>query len=226
MTRATRAEAATAEAVRNQRMAARSSEQPGLRERNKREKRARILAAATRLFAERGYDAVTTQEIAAAADVGNGTLFRYAGSKAELLVLVMNERLRLATEAGIARAREGASPPDAILAMLAPIADEGRSHPENTVAYQRETLFGSGRERDVALERIAQLEVAIGEILRLHAERRGASPDVDLGEVAHAIYGTVYMDLVRALTGRARLADLPGRVRRSTEFLVSRLVGE
>ncbi len=199
---------------------------PGLRERKKREKAASILSAATRLFAEKGYDAVTTQEIAQAADVGNGTLFRYAETKAELLVLVMNERLRLGTEVGVARARGGATPADAILAMLTPIADESRSHLENMVAYQRETLFGSGRHREVAVERVAQLEVAIREVLQLHVERAGSAANVDLAELAHAIYGTVYMDLVRALAGRAQLSDLPARARRSIEFLVSGLLGE
>ena len=54
-----------------------------LRERKKTAKQTRILDAAARLFAEKGYAAVTTSEIAAAADVGVGTLFRSAGSKAE-----------------------------------------------------------------------------------------------------------------------------------------------
>jgi AcrR family transcriptional regulator len=197
----------------------------GLRERQKRTKEASILEAAARLLAERGYEAVTTQEIADAAEVGNGTLFRYVGSKAELLILVMNERLRLGTEAGIARAREGASPADAILAMLMPIADESRSHLENMVAYQRETLFGSGPQRDIALDRVAQLEVAIHAILEFHAGRVSARPGVDLGEVAHAIYATVYMDLVRVLAGRALLSELPDRARRSIDFLVAGLIG-
>ena len=71
-----------------------STPAPGtsLRERKKTAKQERILQAATRLFAEKGYEAATTAEIAEAADVGVGTLFRYAGSKAELLVAVMNNR--------------------------------------------------------------------------------------------------------------------------------------
>ncbi len=66
----------------------------GRRERNKAEKQDRIFAAAANLFEERGFDAVTTAEIAEAADVGAGTLFRYAATKGELLLMVLNERLR------------------------------------------------------------------------------------------------------------------------------------
>lgn len=49
------------------------------------EVRARVLAAATELFAENGYAAVTTQQIARRAQVVEPTLFRHFGSKAALL---------------------------------------------------------------------------------------------------------------------------------------------
>ncbi|MFM9442154.1 TetR/AcrR family transcriptional regulator [Streptomyces acidiscabies] len=53
----------------------------GRRERNKQEKLDRIVAAARELFAERGVDEVTTQQIADKADIGTGTLFLYAKTK-------------------------------------------------------------------------------------------------------------------------------------------------
>ena len=90
----------------------------GLRERKKLERRRRILSAASQLFAERGYDSVTTSEIASAADVGVGTLFRYAGSKAELLVSVMNERVSEGITQGLALAQEGQDLEQSILAIL------------------------------------------------------------------------------------------------------------
>ena len=62
----------------------------GRRERNKQEKLDRIVAAAGELFAEYGVDDVTTQQIADKADIGTGTLFLYAKTKGELLLLVQN----------------------------------------------------------------------------------------------------------------------------------------
>ena len=56
-----------------------ASQPAGRRERNKQQKLDRITAAARELFAERGVDEVTTQEIADKADIGAGTLFLYAG---------------------------------------------------------------------------------------------------------------------------------------------------
>jgi AcrR family transcriptional regulator len=45
----------------------------------------RLLAAATRLFAERGYDRTSVQEIVEAAGVTKGALYHYFGSKEDLL---------------------------------------------------------------------------------------------------------------------------------------------
>ncbi|MGV0852894.1 helix-turn-helix domain-containing protein [Mycolicibacterium phlei] len=50
-----------------------------------------LLDAARRLIAERGPDAVTTDDIAAAAGVGKGTLFRRFGSRSALMIELLHE---------------------------------------------------------------------------------------------------------------------------------------
>jgi AcrR family transcriptional regulator len=50
-----------------------------------------LIDAARRLIAERGADAVTTDDIAAAAGVGKGTLFRRFGSRAGLMIVLLDE---------------------------------------------------------------------------------------------------------------------------------------
>jgi AcrR family transcriptional regulator len=50
-----------------------------------------LLEAARRLITERGADAVTTDDIAAAAGVGKGTLFRRFGSRAGLMIVLLDE---------------------------------------------------------------------------------------------------------------------------------------
>jgi AcrR family transcriptional regulator len=71
-------------------------------ERNKRDKRERILRAARRLFRTKGFERTTTSEIAELADVGKGTLFFHAKSKEALLVMMFQEAVGQSIEHGFA----------------------------------------------------------------------------------------------------------------------------
>lgn len=63
------------------------------RERNKRDKQARILAAARDAFRAHGFDGTTLKQIASDAGIGHGTLFLYAPTKEALLVQVFKSEL-------------------------------------------------------------------------------------------------------------------------------------
>lgn len=85
------------------------------RERKKVESRARILSTAIDLFSRHGLDAVTIDQIAAAADVGKGTVYNYFTAKEDIVVAFMADlEARLAPQA--ARFRVGRQPVDRILA--------------------------------------------------------------------------------------------------------------
>lgn len=80
----------------------------GLRERKKRATRDAIAATARRLFAERGFDAVTVAEIAVAADVSEKTVFNHFATK-EDLVFAGGEARLAQLQAAIARRPPGTS---------------------------------------------------------------------------------------------------------------------
>ena len=61
--------------------------------------RALLLDAARRLIAERGADAVSMDDIAAAAGVGKGTVFRRFGSRAGLMMVLLDEDEKASQEA-------------------------------------------------------------------------------------------------------------------------------
>lgn len=66
-----------------------------------RRNRERILCAAARLIAERGVDAVSMDDVAAAAGVGKGTLYRRFGDRSSLLRALIEEPEREFQEAMI-----------------------------------------------------------------------------------------------------------------------------
>lgn len=78
-----------------------------------------LLDAARRLIAERGPDAVTTDDIATAAGVGKGTLFRRFGSRAGLMIVLLDEDEKAQQQAflfGAPPLGPGAPPLDRLLA--------------------------------------------------------------------------------------------------------------
>jgi AcrR family transcriptional regulator len=60
--------------------------------------RAAVLTAAARLFAEHGVEAVSLDQVAAAAGVGKGTVFRRFGDKSGLAVALLDARERVLQE--------------------------------------------------------------------------------------------------------------------------------
>jgi TetR/AcrR family transcriptional regulator, cholesterol catabolism regulator len=194
----------------------------GRRARNKADKQQRIFEAASELFTGLGYSAVTTQMVADRADVGTGTLFRYASSKAELLMMVMNEQMRLDTRAGIAAAAAGTSPTEAIMALLAPQIHLPLAFPENTAIYQREILFGTeqGQYRTEALARISELEDAIGDILGRFTPTHRIRAGVDLHGAARTTFATLHMEMLRVTFGREDPRTLTATLRSHVDVLL------
>lgn len=90
---------------------------PGLRERKKALTRTAISDVATRLFVERGFDAVTVAEVAEAAGVSIKTVFNYFGSKEELF-LDRDTAMRELVVRTVAARPPGVRPTEALGALL------------------------------------------------------------------------------------------------------------
>lgn len=160
----------------------------GRRERNKQVKLERITAAARELFAEHGVDDVTTQQIAEKADIGAGTLFLYAKTKGELLLLVQNSGYADALEEGRAAAANLPGALDAVMAIVRPVVHCNRIQIDNGRTYLRELVFGDPEEphhRD-ALTLTLQTEEAIADVLR-RDDRLGERDAATLARIVSAI---------------------------------------
>ena len=110
--------------------------------------RVRVLAAAVKLFEERGVDCVSMDEVAAAAGVGKGTLFRRFGDRAGLAQAVLDERERRFQEEvirGPAPLGPGAPPVERLAAFGQRVIDIRAQHLALVLmAEDREARFRSG----------------------------------------------------------------------------------
>jgi AcrR family transcriptional regulator len=101
--------------------------------------RARILAAAERLFAERGAGCVSMDDVAERAQVGKGTLFRRFGSRAALAQAVLSERERAFQESlirGEPPLGPGAPPCERMIAFGAALLDLLEGHAQLLMAAE------------------------------------------------------------------------------------------
>ncbi|MFE6786413.1 TetR family transcriptional regulator [Streptomyces sp. NPDC057680] len=91
---------------------------PGLRERKKARTRQALSDAAVVLFLERGFDAVSVAEVAAAAEVSKPTLFRYFPAKEDLVLHRFADHQDESARVVAAGRRAGTAPLDALSAHL------------------------------------------------------------------------------------------------------------
>ena len=162
--------------------------------------RALLLAAARRLVDQRGAEAVTTDDIAAAAGVGKGTLFRRFGSRAGLMVVLLDEDEKAQQQA---------------ILFGPPPLGPGAPPLQRLLAYGRERLkfvdthhaLLSDVNRDPQMRFNAPMTLHHSHI-RLLLESAGTSGDLDTQ--ATALLDLLDADYVRhELTDRGRsLADL------------------
>ncbi len=176
-----------------------------LRDRQRAQIRADIRRAAFRLFIERGYEAVTTEEIAAAAGVSPRTFFRHVPAKEELLLAPV--RHGGAAIVNLLERRPAAEPPD--VALVNAIITRTRSFDQADCEEWREALLAApGLLGNVTMHTSADKERAT----KMIAERMCASPDVDirpglLVQLAFAAADFAFQQWVRQAGAPRRLDD-------------------
>ena len=91
-------------------------------------KRATILEAASRIFATRVYHLVTMDEVARAARVGKGTLYRYFPSKEDLYLAIVDEAFDLLIRRLDVEQATGLPPATALRRMIEAIVETFAQH--------------------------------------------------------------------------------------------------
>jgi AcrR family transcriptional regulator len=197
-----------------------ASQLVGRRERNKQAKLERIMTAASELFAEHGVDEVTTQQIADKADIGTGTLFLYAKTKGELLLLVQNAQYAAALQRGRAAAETIPDVLDAVLSIVQPIVQCNRAQIENGRTYLREMVFGDSEEphHGEALAIAAQTEEAITTVLR--RDKRGG--EADAATLARVVSAVMFLSMAASLNVAWSVEEIVQDIRKQLSALLAR----
>jgi AcrR family transcriptional regulator len=190
----------------------------GLRERAKQEKLARIVDAARKLFTEQGYEATTTAAIAEAAGVGAGTLFLYAASKEDLLVLVFRGELGRIWDDAFATLRDD----EPLLVQLTALFDQvvavHERDPALARAFLKELLFVSDAERAGVSEFMNGLMDRLAGLVRRAQARGELDPDLPPRALATNLFA-VYFHLMQCrYGGYLDPAELPGRLHSAVEL--------
>ncbi len=169
-------------------------------------RRKEILAAATALFAERGFANVQVQTIADRLGVGNGTVYRYFATKDELFLSAVERGLReLEAELDAVLADPAVGPVDQIAAAVTTYLRFFARRPEMAELFVQERaafpkhhrpLYFSDTDRDEARkcqhQQLFAALVAGGRLRAIPAERF-------FNVVGDLLYGTILTNL---LTGR------------------------
>lgn len=112
-------------------MTAHSPREPGPQASAGGDKRARILDAAERIFARRGFFHARVAEIAREAGVADGTIYLYFKNKDDLLISLFESRMeRVTAELAAALERVGPRPTDRLTAFFDTYAQLVVAHPE------------------------------------------------------------------------------------------------
>jgi AcrR family transcriptional regulator len=175
--------------------------------------RARILDAAERLFREHGVAAVSMDQIAQAAKVGKGTLFRRFGDKAGLAVALLDSRerdLQAAILSGPPPLGPGAAPDERLIAFLRAYAEFLDAHLD--LVHLSETARPGARYR-IGAYRLWHRHVAL-----LLAEAR---PELDADYLAHAMLAPLAADQRMALRAEIDLDRVRAGVTALTRSLLA-----
>lgn len=181
-----------------------------LTERKRRLVQQRIVDAADELFAAKGFDKVSVTDIAARADVGRTTFFRYFGDKAEVVFVHEEEMLERITQFGASEsvepARTAAEAVEQLRVIVVALCEyasdtiDGYALHYEMVEKHRELRAHDALKTQLIADRLAQLLVGRGTseptaVFAAHvalacyqiARRRATGPS-RLGAEAHAAF--------------------------------------
>lgn len=179
----------------------------GRREQNKRAKLEAIREAAQALFLKQGFEATTTAQVAAKAEVAKGTVFLYAPDKAELLFLVMHDRLQSAVQRRAATMPAKASTVAKLLHLFRGPFEAYRAAPDLARDFVRALPGATGPQAvRVNLLTFTFLQ-QLAEVVAQGQRTGDVATSVDPHRAARSAFSLYFMTLFAWLSGQLALED-------------------
>lgn len=177
----------------------------GRRERRTIETRERLFRAALDLFARKGFNETTVEDITEAADVGKGTFFNYFPSKDHIL-LAFGEMQLAKLQAAIEETRRTREPmPQFLRSLGVRMTQEPTRHP-GIIRTLLQAYLSTTPVREAMLDLQKRVHDLHTEIVRLGQERGEIRNDLPAAEIAHVFRQTIFGTLLMwSLHGDATL---------------------
>jgi AcrR family transcriptional regulator len=176
----------------------------GRRERKAAETRLRLFRSALQLFAERGFQNVTVEDITEAADVGKGTFFNYFKSKDHVLSVMAEIQLGKVREALDAAESGKRSIRSVLHDLFLKVTEEPGRSPE--LARALLTAFLSSTIRELLGQKMAEGRRIVGRVLELGQERGEIDSNLKTEQLAfHLQQSFIGTMLLWSLKGEPKL---------------------
>ena len=162
-------------------------------QRRKAETRQRLLDAASRLFAERGFEATRPQDIAREADVAIGTFYLHFADRREAFVAFTAQAAEELMERARGRVREGGTFVQRLRSYLECLIDYTEERPGvMRAAFADEAVIGGASDGESLRDRLA---AALARGIEAGMQRGEFQCDYDPLLCSHAIVGLIQQAL-------------------------------
>src|SRR5574341_318016 len=196
----------------------------GLRERKKLRTRRALADAASRLFLERGYDATTVADIAAAAEVSTRTFFSYFPSKEDVLFADTDERIE-GLAAAFADARGDGEPRlDLLRRTTVELILTTLQVRQQGWRTRLQLVMTTPALRATALQRLFTAEQVVTDMIVAELGGGTHEGEVEATTIAGALLGAVRAVAMRWMLSGAT-GDLVADINRAFDLLMSGLAG-
>ncbi|WP_430646307.1 SACE_7040 family transcriptional regulator [Agromyces sp. GXS1127] len=158
------------------------------RGRAKADRRAALLVAAARLFAERGYPGVTLEELGQAAGVSGPAVYRHFPGKAAVLAAILVDASQGLLDGGRRTVEELAAPDEALRALIRFHVDFALANADVIRVQDRDLdSLGDADAHEVRRLQRSYVELWVGVLARLRPDRA----ESELRIRAHAAFGLI-----------------------------------